>query len=232
VVLILAGYDSPIPIGLEMMRKGEDEVGCALRLLNRVVHDLGVRFLDIVIGDALYCIPRFFDECEKLHIYPGAVLKDNQENLLETAISLKKKTVPVIKEEHDDEKLELWAPQKNMWVKPTWKVTKTINNNYFQTILKASEFEIKFILTYWGLIGFDFGFLVLSTAQASIKLACEKISRQPFSGEFFELLTGSGFRNIFFKPPIRKINVSFRPANPLHEGRLIIHLSPYFPMVR
>jgi hypothetical protein len=37
---------------------------------------------------------------------------------------------------------------------------------------------------YWGLIGFDFGFRVLSTAQASIKLACEKTSRQPFFGEF------------------------------------------------
>jgi hypothetical protein len=64
---------------------------------------------------------------------------------------------------------------------------------------------------YWGLIGLDFGFLVLSTAQASIKLACEKIPQRPFFGIFFELLTGSGFRNIFFKPPIRKINVSFWP---------------------
>jgi hypothetical protein len=33
---------------------------------------------------------------------------------------------------------------------------------------------------YWGLIGLDFGFLVLSTAQASLKLACEKISQQLF----------------------------------------------------
>jgi hypothetical protein len=32
----------------------------------------------------------------------------------------------------------------------------------FQATLEASEFEIKFILTYWGLIGFDFGFIDLS----------------------------------------------------------------------
>jgi len=115
VVLILAGYDFPIPIGLDMMRKGEDEVSCALRLLNRIVHDLGVRFLDIVIGDALYCIPRFFEECEKLGIFPGAILKDNQENLLETAISMKKRTEPVIKEEYDDEKLELWDLHEVIW---------------------------------------------------------------------------------------------------------------------
>jgi hypothetical protein len=33
VVLTLVGYDFSIPIGLEMIRKGEDEVNCALRLL-------------------------------------------------------------------------------------------------------------------------------------------------------------------------------------------------------
>jgi hypothetical protein len=43
-----------------------------------------------------------------------------------------------------------------------WKYTKTINGNCFQATLKASEFELKFILAYWGLIGFDFGFINLS----------------------------------------------------------------------
>ncbi len=56
------------------------------------------------------------------------------------------------------------APQKKLWVKPTWKYTKTINSSRFQATLKASEFELKFILTYWGLIGLDFGFINLSNA--------------------------------------------------------------------
>ncbi len=56
------------------------------------------------------------------------------------------------------------ATQKKLWVKPTWKYTKTINGSRFQATLKASEFELKFILTYWGLIGFDFGFINLSNA--------------------------------------------------------------------
>ncbi len=43
-----------------------------------------------------------------------------------------------------------------------WKYTKTINGSRFQATLEASEFEIKFILAYWGLIGFDFGFIDLS----------------------------------------------------------------------
>ena len=115
VVLTLVGYDFPIPIGLEMIKKGEDEVNCALRLLKRIVENLGVRFLDIVICDALYCNPNFFDECKKLGIVPGAVLKENQENLLESARSQKKVNTPVIKIETDEEKLKLWDFGEVFW---------------------------------------------------------------------------------------------------------------------
>ncbi|MCP4460657.1 MAG: hypothetical protein GY816_21940 [Cytophagales bacterium] len=115
VVLTLVGYDFPIPVGLEMMRKGEDEINCALRLLKRIVNNLGVRFLDIVIGDALYCTPNFFKECKLLGIYAGAVLKDNQENLLETALAQKKITEPVIVQKKDKEELKLWDLKEVIW---------------------------------------------------------------------------------------------------------------------
>jgi len=115
VVLTLVGYDFPIPIGLEMMKKGEDEVKCALRLLKRIIENLGVRFLDIAICDALYCTPGFFDECKKLGILPGAVLKDNQENLLESALAQKKVNTPVIEIEEDKEKLKLWDFGEVFW---------------------------------------------------------------------------------------------------------------------
>lgn len=115
VVLTLAGFDFQIPIGLEMMKKGEDEVSCALRLLRRIVKELGVRFLDIVIGDALYCTPRFFDECEKLKVIPGAVLKKSQENLLETARAMKKIKEPKIKINTDREKTKLWDLDNVLW---------------------------------------------------------------------------------------------------------------------
>jgi hypothetical protein len=115
VVLTLVGYDFPIPIGLEMMKKGEDEVACALRLLKRIVDNLGTQFLDIVICDALYCNPNFFDECEKLRIHAGAVLKDNQENLLQSAHSQKKVTSPVIEKDTDEEKLKLWDFGEVFW---------------------------------------------------------------------------------------------------------------------
>ncbi len=115
VVLTLVGYDFPIPIGLEMMKKGEAEVNCALRLLKRIVENLGSRFLDIAICDALYCTPDFFYECEKLGIYAGAVLKDNQENLLQSAHSQKKVTSPVSEIEADKEKSKLWDFGEVFW---------------------------------------------------------------------------------------------------------------------
>jgi hypothetical protein len=43
-----------------------------------------------------------------------------------------------------------------------WEYTKTINGSRVQATLKANEFELKFILAYWGLIGFDFRFIDLS----------------------------------------------------------------------
>lgn len=115
VVLTLVGYDFPIPIGLEMIRKGENEVSCGLRLLHRIVENLGKRFLDILIADAFYCTPHFFEECEEMGIIPGAVLKENQENLLESAKAQKKISQPVICQEDDKEKLQLWDMKGILW---------------------------------------------------------------------------------------------------------------------
>jgi len=115
VVLTLVGYDFPIPIGMEMMKKGEDEVHCALRLLKRLVKKLGFRFLDIVMCDALYCTPNFFNECRKLGVHAGAVLKENQENLLESARSQKKTAKPVIESGNNKEKLKLWDFGEVFW---------------------------------------------------------------------------------------------------------------------
>lgn len=115
VVLTLVGYDFPIPIGLEMVKPREGEVKCALRLLKRLVGRLGKRFLDIVIGDAAYCTPYFFKSCEKMGIVPGAVLKENQSDLLQTAMAEKKQLPPKVQEENKKEKLKVWDLPQVIW---------------------------------------------------------------------------------------------------------------------
>ncbi len=115
VVMTLVGYDFPIPLGLEFMKPGEGEVECGLRLLKRLVNQLGKRYLDIVIGDAAYCTPRFFKECEKIGFVPGAVLKGNQSDLLQTAIAEKKQRAPVEQWANEEEKLKLWDLPQVIW---------------------------------------------------------------------------------------------------------------------
>ena len=95
VVLSILGRDFSMPLDLEIMRRGEDESACALRLLKRVCDKLGKRFLDIVVCDAAYCTPNFFQKCENLGVHAAAVLKENQKNLLETAEEQMKKSKPV-----------------------------------------------------------------------------------------------------------------------------------------
>jgi hypothetical protein len=115
VVLTIVGFDFPIPIGLEMMEPGEDEVSCGLRLLKRLVSQLGKRFFDILIGDAGYCTPRFFEQCRKLGIIPGAVLKDNQENLLLSAQAQKKSSEPNLQQDGKRERAKVWDLPEVYW---------------------------------------------------------------------------------------------------------------------
>jgi len=115
VVLTLVGYDFPVPIGMEVMKRGEGEISCALRLLKRLVDQLGKRFLDIIIGDAAYCTPRFFNQCEKMGLVPGAVLKKNQLDLLQTAMAEKKQSQPIEKRKGNKERLKLWDLPNVIW---------------------------------------------------------------------------------------------------------------------
>lgn len=115
VVLSLSGFDHPIPLALEMMRPKEGEVDCGLRLLQRLTKRLGPRFLDIVIGDALYCTPAFFHGCKELGIQPGAVLKDNQPSLLQESRTLKKIIKPVYSNHTRKSDIRLWDIKNVHW---------------------------------------------------------------------------------------------------------------------
>ena len=45
----------PIPLGVRFQKNGEGEVACALALLSQdLVGQLGRRFLDVLVGDALH----------------------------------------------------------------------------------------------------------------------------------------------------------------------------------
>jgi hypothetical protein len=74
-------------LDLELQRPGEDEVACAIRLLERLFESYP-RAFDLVMGDALYTDPRFY-HCVTAHGKKVlTVLKDDRRDLIQDARSL------------------------------------------------------------------------------------------------------------------------------------------------
>ncbi len=85
VVVVLVSTDFPIPLGVRFQKQGETEVACALALLQDLVGHLGRRFLDVLVGDALYLQAPFVQEVERLGLVWAFTLKENQPELLHEA---------------------------------------------------------------------------------------------------------------------------------------------------
>lgn len=85
VVVAVVSTPFPIPLGLRFQKNGEGEVGCALALLQDLDHQLGRRFLDVLVGDALYMQAPFVKEVESLGLFWAFTLKENQPDLLREA---------------------------------------------------------------------------------------------------------------------------------------------------
>src|SRR5207249_6191351 len=85
VAVVLVSTDFPIPLGVRFQKNGEGEVSCALALLQDLVGQLGRRFLDVLVGDALYMQAPFVKEVERLGLVWAFTLKENQPDLLREA---------------------------------------------------------------------------------------------------------------------------------------------------
>ena len=85
VVVALVSTSFPIPLGVRFQKNGEAEVSCALALLQDLVDQLGRRFLDLLVGDALYLQAPFVKQVESLGLDWAFTLKENQPELLREA---------------------------------------------------------------------------------------------------------------------------------------------------
>ena len=85
VVVALVSTPFPIPLGLRFQKNGEGEVACALALLQDLDDQLGRRFLDVLVGDALYLQAPFVKQVERLGLIWAFTLKENQPELLREA---------------------------------------------------------------------------------------------------------------------------------------------------
>jgi len=87
VICHLVGFDIAVPLDIELLRPGEGEIIAAKRLLARVLQRYG-RFIDGVIGDALYLEAPFFNFCIDHGKHVVAVIKGDQRALLQDAQGL------------------------------------------------------------------------------------------------------------------------------------------------
>src|SRR3989475_5228785 len=99
VVVVLVSTDFPIPLGVRFQKNGEGEVACALALLQDLVRQLGRRFLDVLVGDALYLQAPFVKEVERLGLVWAFTLKENQPELLREAERFTQESPTGVREE-------------------------------------------------------------------------------------------------------------------------------------
>jgi hypothetical protein len=99
VVVVLVSTEFPIPLGVRFQKNGEAEVSCALALLQDLVRQLGRRFLDGLVGDALYRQAPFVQEVERLGLVWAFTLKENPPELLREAERLTQESPIGVQEE-------------------------------------------------------------------------------------------------------------------------------------
>jgi hypothetical protein len=85
VAVVLVSTSFPVPLGIRFQKNGGTEVACAVALLRELDEQLGRRFLDVVVGDALYLQQGFVNALESLNLEWVFTLKDNQPELLAEA---------------------------------------------------------------------------------------------------------------------------------------------------
>jgi Transposase DDE domain len=114
VVVVLVSTDFPIPLGVRFQKNGETEVSCALALLQDLVGQLGRRFLDVLVGDALYLQAPFVKEVERLGLVWAFTLKENQPDLLREAERLTQESPAGVHVEPDRE-IRYWHLPEVDW---------------------------------------------------------------------------------------------------------------------
>ena len=105
-----------IPLGIRFQAPGEDEVACSLALLEDLIGQLGRRFLDGLVTDALYLRTSFVQKIEALGLDWVITLKANQPELLAEAERVAATLSPYPPYAQQDESLQLWYLPQLHWV--------------------------------------------------------------------------------------------------------------------
>ena len=146
VVVAVVSTPFPIPLGLRFQKNGEAEVPCALALLQDLDQQLGRRFLDVLVGDALYLQSPFIKEVERLGLVWAFTLKENQPDLLREAERFTQASPTGIHTEPDRE-IRYWHVPEVDWpvADRLLRVVKTVRIEHRRrvTIIEKDGHRIK-----------------------------------------------------------------------------------------
>lgn len=112
VVVVSAAF--PVPLGIRFQKDGETEVSCTLALLHDLKDELGCRFFDLVVADALYLQKAFVEELEKIGWEWVLNLKENQPELMAEAERATAKP-PDYQQADESRQLQLWYAPEVFW---------------------------------------------------------------------------------------------------------------------
>jgi len=82
--MLISAEDICIPLDIEIQKSGEDEVACAVRLVERLCREYP-RAFDVVMADGLYARAPFFKKVVSLNKEVISVLKDERRDLIKEA---------------------------------------------------------------------------------------------------------------------------------------------------
>jgi hypothetical protein len=140
VVVAVVSTPFPIPLGLRFQKNGEGEVACALALLQDLDRQLGRRFLDVLVGDALYLQSPFVKEVERLGLDWAFSLKENQPELLREAARFTQASPSGVHSEPDRE-IRYWHLPEVDWpvADRLVRVVKTVRSENRRRVTVSEE---------------------------------------------------------------------------------------------
>lgn len=115
-IVAVAVVSTPFPIllGIRFQEPGEGEVSCALALVRALVTHLGRRFVDVLVGDALYLGKPFVEAIEALGLDWVVTVKDNQPDLVAEVERLTN-SLPPLQASRPGEEVQRWHLPEVYW---------------------------------------------------------------------------------------------------------------------
>lgn len=129
--VVVVSTSFPIPLGIRFQKNGETEVACTLALLQDLNEQLGRRFFDLLVADALYLQTPFVEAIERIGWEWVINLKDNQPELLAEAEHATAGP-PHAQQGDGEQELQLWHAPEVFWpvADRSIRVVKTVRTSH------------------------------------------------------------------------------------------------------